>query len=32
MYMPIPEDIDLDKALLMRNLKGTENTRNPHNK
>ena len=30
MYMPVPEDIDLEKALLMRNLKSTENTRNPH--
>ncbi|ABR74349.1 U32 family peptidase [Actinobacillus succinogenes] len=30
-YLDVPEDIRLDYALLMRNLKGT-NTRNPHQK
>lgn len=30
-YIPVPDDISLDYALLMRNLEGT-NTRNPHSK
>ncbi|WP_032114877.1 tRNA 5-hydroxyuridine modification protein YegQ [Candidatus Arsenophonus nilaparvatae] len=30
-YLPIPEDVDLQFALLIRNLAGTT-TRNPHNK
>lgn len=28
-YIPVPEDLDLEFALLMRNLQGTD-TRNPH--
>jgi len=31
-YIDLPEDIELDKAILMRNLQGSENTRNPHKK
>ena len=31
MYLDVPEDVELDYALLMRNLSGT-NTRNPHQK
>lgn len=30
-YLDVPEDVELDYALLMRNLSGT-NTRNPHQK
>ncbi|PVX39877.1 thiamine-phosphate diphosphorylase [Pasteurella langaaensis DSM 22999] len=30
-YLDVPEDVELDYALLMRNLNGT-NTRNPHQK
>lgn len=30
-YLPIPKDVDLQFALLIRNLAGTT-TRNPHNK
>ncbi|WP_163937472.1 tRNA 5-hydroxyuridine modification protein YegQ [Paraferrimonas sp. SM1919] len=29
-YMDMPEGVDLDKAILLRNLKGGEDTRNPH--
>ncbi|AWH87443.1 prephenate-dependent tRNA uridine(34) hydroxylase TrhP [Limnobaculum parvum] len=29
-YLPVPEDINLEYALLMRNLAGSNNTRNPH--
>jgi len=32
LYMPIPKEIDLSHALLMRNLNQAENTRNPHSK
>ncbi|WP_354625690.1 tRNA 5-hydroxyuridine modification protein YegQ [Psychromonas sp. MME2] len=32
LYMPVPKDIDLDHALVMRNLNLGENTRNPHSK
>lgn len=31
-YMPIPKEIDLSHALLMRNLNNGQNTRNPHSK
>lgn len=31
-YIPLPEDIELDKAILLRNLESSENTRNPHKK
>jgi len=30
--IPLPEDIDLDHAILMRNLDADQNTRNPFNK
>ncbi len=30
--IPLPEDIDLDHAILMRNLDAEQNTRNPFNK
>ncbi|WP_434358997.1 tRNA 5-hydroxyuridine modification protein YegQ [Parasalinivibrio latis] len=29
-YIPVPEDVELDYALLMRNLHDGANTRNPH--
>lgn len=29
-FIPIPSDVELDFALLMRNFRGDENTRNPH--
>ncbi|HEY7867413.1 MAG TPA: U32 family peptidase C-terminal domain-containing protein, partial [Psychromonas sp.] len=32
LYMPIPKEIDLSHALLMRNLNNGQNTRNPHSK
>ncbi|ABM03930.1 peptidase U32 [Psychromonas ingrahamii 37] len=32
LYMPIPKEIDLSHALLMRNLNNDQNTRNPHSK
>jgi putative protease len=32
LYMPVPKEIDLSHALLMRNLSSGANTRNPHNK
>jgi len=32
LYMPIPKEIDLNYALLMRNLNASEDTRNPHKK
>ncbi|RKF17466.1 U32 family peptidase [Alginatibacterium sediminis] len=31
-FLPVPKEIDLDHALLMRNLKNEEDTRNPHQK
>ncbi|WP_394204827.1 tRNA 5-hydroxyuridine modification protein YegQ [Shewanella waksmanii] len=30
-YLPVPQDVDVDKAVLMRNLVDGQNTRNPHN-
>ena len=32
LYMPVPKEIDLSHALLMRNLNSGANTRNPHSK
>jgi len=32
LYMPIPKEIDLSHALLMRNLNSGQNTRKPHSK
>jgi putative protease len=32
LYMPVPKEIDLSHALLMRNLSSGADTRNPHNK
>ena len=32
LFMPVPKEIDLSHALLMRNLNTGENTRNPHSK
>ncbi|WP_427983615.1 tRNA 5-hydroxyuridine modification protein YegQ [Agarivorans sp.] len=29
-YLPVPENVELDHALLMRNLSSGQNTRNPH--
>ncbi len=29
-YLPVPENVDLNHALLMRNLASGQNTRNPH--
>ncbi|SQD80237.1 prephenate-dependent tRNA uridine(34) hydroxylase TrhP [Moritella yayanosii] len=29
-YLPVPEDVTLDHALLMRNFHNSEDTRNPH--
>ncbi len=29
-YLPVPDDVNLEYALLMRNLAGNNNTRNPH--
>jgi putative protease len=31
-YLPIPEDIDVSFGILMRNLEGGENTRQPFTK
>ena len=29
-YLPVPEEVSLDHALLMRNFNNSEDTRNPH--
>lgn len=29
-FLPVPQEIDIDKAILMRNLNDGQNTRNPH--
>jgi putative protease len=29
-YLPVPEEINLEYALLMRHLGDNQNTRNPH--
>jgi putative protease len=29
-YLPVPDGVELEHALVMRNLQGEENTRNPH--